>query len=151
MSTITVPVGFSYVAGSMLSTVFLLLGQTIVVSKHRRLARIDYPRLYADNAEMAASPAAVTFNCVQRAHQNTLENIPQMYLMTVLLGLKYPTVAAAALGSWVISRIAYTRGYASGVPAKRNNNLMRLFYMPALLTLLGGSIYSVFTMVTEGL
>jgi len=37
---------------------------------------------------------------------------------TVVLGLKHPAVAASALGAWVLSRIAYTVGYASGIPAK---------------------------------
>jgi hypothetical protein len=60
MSTINVPVGsdylydtrkhhsrihsFSYVVAAMLSTVFLLLGQIVAVSKHRRLAGIAYPQ-----------------------------------------------------------------------------------------------------------
>jgi len=151
MSTITVPTNFSYVAASLLSTVFLLTGQTIVVSKHRKAAGIEYPRLYAEKAEMAASPAAFKFNCVQRAHANTLENIPQVYLMTIVLGLKHPVVAASALGMWVLSRVFYTRGYASGIPAERNNFLTRITYLPATLTLLLGSIYSTYTLVMEGI
>ncbi|KAJ6588510.1 hypothetical protein B0H19DRAFT_1099757 [Mycena capillaripes] len=151
MPTIVVPTGFSYVAAAMLSTVFLLTGQSITVSRHRKLANIEYPKLYADSAEMAASPAAYKFNCVQRAHQNTLENIPQVWLMTVILGVKQPVLAASGLGLWVLSRIAYTRGYASGVPAQRNNAMTTFTYMPAMLILLFGSIYSTYTLVTEGI
>ncbi|KAK7008139.1 hypothetical protein R3P38DRAFT_3027498 [Favolaschia claudopus] len=50
MSTITVRQGYflfertAYVAGSLLSTVFLLTWQTIQVSKYRKLAGIPYPR-----------------------------------------------------------------------------------------------------------
>ncbi|KAJ7805763.1 hypothetical protein B0H14DRAFT_1587043 [Mycena olivaceomarginata] len=128
---------------------FLLTWQTVKVSQARRLADVEYPRLYAEKAEMAASPAAVKFNCIQRAHANTLENIPQQYLMTILLGVKAPVVAASALGLWVASRVAYTSGYASGDPAKRNNILTKITYMPAQLTLLFGSIWSVYTLVTE--
>ncbi|KAJ6610505.1 hypothetical protein B0H10DRAFT_1811569, partial [Mycena sp. CBHHK59/15] len=109
---------FAYLAPAFVSTVFLLVGQAVTVGRHRKAAKIDYPRMYADNQEMAASPAAMKFNCAQRAHQNTLENIPQIYGMTVILGLKYPIAAATALGMWVVSRIAYTVGYASGNPAK---------------------------------
>ncbi|KAK7044969.1 Bromodomain-containing protein [Favolaschia claudopus] len=109
MLTITVPQGLRtpsvYVAGSLLSTVFLLTWQTIQVSKHRKLAGIPYPR---QKAEMDASPAAAKFDSVQRAHANTLENIPTVYLMTILVGIQAPVVAASALGAWVLSRIVYT-------------------------------------------
>lgn len=86
---------YSYVAASLVGTVFLLAGQSIVVSKARKAAQIPYPQLYAEKAEAAASPAANKFNCAQReallsfpssitltwtrflgAHQNTLEHMP---------------------------------------------------------------------------
>lgn len=71
---------------------------------------------------------------------------------TVVLGLKHPAVAASALGAWVLSRIAYTVGYASGIPAKvcifikkisarlflisrieqRNNLVTQMAYIPAI-------------------
>ncbi|KAJ7099715.1 membrane-associated proteins in eicosanoid and glutathione metabolism [Mycena epipterygia] len=150
-STLIVPTGFSYVAASLVSTVFLLTGQSITVARNRKPAGVEYPRLYAEKAEMAASPAAVKFNCVQRAHQNTLENIAQVYMMTLVLGLKHPHVAASALAGWVVSRIAYTVGYASGNPPKRNNLITQTFYIPALLTLLFGSVYSAYELVSEGI
>ncbi|KAJ7216530.1 hypothetical protein GGX14DRAFT_605069 [Mycena pura] len=148
MSTLTVPPGFSSVIASLLSTVVLLAGQSIAVSRNRRSAGIEYPRLYAEKAEMTASPAAVKFNCVQRAHQNTLENIPQV---TVVLGLRHPTLAASALGVWVISRVAYTLGYASGEPSMRNNVFTRLTYYPSIMTLMFGSIYTAFQLVAAGI
>ncbi|KAJ7628635.1 hypothetical protein FB45DRAFT_918813 [Roridomyces roridus] len=151
MSTLTVPTGFSYVLAALVATIPLHIWQTMTVSKHRRLSGIKYPRLYADNAEMAASPAAVRFNCVQRAHQNTLENISHLYVGTVVLGLKYPYVAAAALGAWIVNRIIYTRGYASGDPAKRSSILGMLFYMPAMLAIVPGSMYTVYQFISEGL
>ncbi|KAF7329928.1 hypothetical protein MKEN_00256700 [Mycena kentingensis (nom. inval.)] len=150
-STLTVPEGFAYVPAALVSTVFLLGGQTAAVSKHRRLAKIAYPRLYADNAEMAASPAAVKFNCVQRAHQNTIENLALIYMMTVVLGLTRPKLAAAGLASWVVSRVFYTIGYASGIPAKRNSPLGSTFYFSSLCTLVFGSMYSAFELVSAGI
>ncbi|KAJ6591147.1 hypothetical protein DFH09DRAFT_1306774 [Mycena vulgaris] len=150
-TTLTVPAGFGYIAAAVVSSVFLLVGQTIVVGRARGAARIEYPRLYADKAEMAASPAALKFNCAQRAHQNTVENIASVYAMTLVLGLTHPRLAAGALASWVVSRIAYTAGYASGNPAKRNNFFTRITYMPAILTLLGGAAYSAYTLVLREL
>jgi glutathione S-transferase len=35
---------------------------------------VKYPALYADKG----TPNADAFNCVQRAHQNSLENYPQV-------------------------------------------------------------------------
>ncbi|KAJ7507310.1 hypothetical protein B0H11DRAFT_199425 [Mycena galericulata] len=151
MSTFTVPTGFSYVVAALTATPILLTWQTFVVRRNRKLSGIEYPRLYADKAEMDASPAAVKFNCAQRAHQNTLEHIAQVYMMTIVLGLKYPVVAASALGLWVVGRIAYTRGYATGIPAKRNNIIARLSNGPSMLTLLVGSIYSAYQLVSEGI
>lgn len=151
MSTINVPAGFSYVVAAMLSTVFLLVGQIVTVSKHRRLAGIAYPQLYADKAEVAASPSALKFNCAQRVHQNTLEYLPGLYLMTVVLGVKYPLLAASSLGMWVVGRVAYSIGYVTGEPDKRNNIVTTIFATPSMLTLLCGSTYSAYQLVAEGI
>ncbi|KAJ6511421.1 hypothetical protein C8R47DRAFT_1095010 [Mycena vitilis] len=150
MSTITVPTGFSYVVAALMSTVYLLAGQIINVSKHRKLAGIAYPQLYADKAEVAVSTAALKFNCAQRVHQNTLEYIPWLYLMTVTFGVKYPVLAASSLAMWVIGRVAYSIGYSTGEPDKRNNIVTVIFATPSVLTLLCGATYSAYLLVSEG-
>jgi len=43
------------------------------------------------------SEDAMKFNCTQRSHQNTLEQLPTFLAMQMLLGQVYP-VPAAALG-----------------------------------------------------
>ncbi|KAF8898956.1 hypothetical protein BD779DRAFT_1486393 [Infundibulicybe gibba] len=111
MTTITIPQGYGYVAGGILTTVPVLMIQSIIVHKYRDAAGIRYPQLYAEKTEAEASPAAAAFNRAQRAHQNTLENIPMIYVMTILSGLKYPIPSAIACAFWALSRIAYTRGY----------------------------------------
>ncbi|KAJ7282513.1 hypothetical protein C8J57DRAFT_1055870, partial [Mycena rebaudengoi] len=111
-----VPDSLSYVAASFLSTVFVLVGQTLVVAKHRKAAGIDYPRAYAEKAEMDASPAAVKFNCAQRAHQNTLESLPAFYTLTLITSIKYPLLAATCLGLYTVGRVGYTMGYTTGKP-----------------------------------
>ncbi|CAK5278363.1 unnamed protein product [Mycena citricolor] len=150
-STITVPTGFSWVAAALASTTILLMGQSITVSKHRAAAGIAYPQLYADKEEASKNPLAHKFNCVQRAHQNTIENIAQVYMMTLVLSLTSPRAAATGLGLWIVSRVAYTVGYASGKPENRNNIFNMGTYLPGLLTLLGGSIYSAYTLVAAGI
>lgn len=117
---ITLPENFEYVTAGLVSTVWVLLYQTMTVSKHRKAAGVKYPQAYADKAEAEASLAAKKFNCAQRAHQNTLESIPPLYVSALITALKYPIPAAVGLGLWSVSRIAYTAGYTSGDPAKRN-------------------------------
>ncbi|KAJ7114604.1 hypothetical protein C8R43DRAFT_1039386 [Mycena crocata] len=149
MTAITIQPGMSYVAAAFMTTFFLLTGQSFLVSKYRGRAGIKYPRAYADKQEIAASPAAMKFNCAQRAHQNTLENLPLMYMMTAVLSVKYPIVAASGLGLWVASRIAFTIGYITN-PDKRNNFIAELLFIPGLLTLLGGSLFTTYELYSQG-
>ncbi|KAJ7291060.1 hypothetical protein C8J57DRAFT_1163077 [Mycena rebaudengoi] len=149
-STIVVPAGLGYVAASFLSTAFVLGYQTTVVNKTRRAAKIEYPRAYAEKAEMDKSPAAVQFNCAQRAHQNTLENLPIFYTLTLITSIKYPLIAATCLGLFSAARVGYTRGYTTGDP-KRRHNFMSVVNYPALLTLLGASVYTVFQLIQAGI
>ncbi|KNZ74146.1 Microsomal glutathione S-transferase 3 [Termitomyces sp. J132] len=137
--TVTVPDGLEYVAASLLSTVFVLVGHSINVSKWRKRSGIKYPQLYAEKAEVEASRDALIFNCAQRAHANTLENLPMIYATTLITAVKYPIVAAAACGAWSLSRIFYTRGYLSGDPKKvshiqhKNKLINVVFYSERVL------------------
>ncbi|KAG6864708.1 hypothetical protein C0991_007747 [Blastosporella zonata] len=116
--TLTVPEGFQYVGASLLSTVFVLIGQSVVVGKWRKRSGIQYPQLYAEKAEVEASKDSYIFNCAQRAHQNTLENLPVIYATTLLTAVKYPIIAASACATWSVARVFYTRGYLTGEPKK---------------------------------
>ncbi|KAF9056573.1 hypothetical protein BJ165DRAFT_1522474 [Panaeolus papilionaceus] len=122
-TTVTLPANIEYVGAALLSTSILLFGQNIVVSRYRKAAGIKYPQMYAEKAEADASPAAYQFNCAQRAHQNTLENIPILYVTTVLTAVRYPVLAAITCAMFTIGRISYTRGYITGDPAKRTGGL----------------------------
>jgi glutathione S-transferase len=50
------------------------------------------------------------FNCVQRAHQNTLEWLSVCQVLTLVNGLMYPIASAALLGTWTVGRILYIQG-----------------------------------------
>ena len=110
---------------------------------------MDGRTAYATAAEAATRPEANVFNCLQRAHSNTLETLPQFMFMSVLLsllfpshsisclrlypdcslstneyrnlitGLKYPYVAAGLGAVWACGRVLFTLGYATGDPEKR--------------------------------
>ncbi|KAI0294982.1 hypothetical protein BC826DRAFT_909579, partial [Russula brevipes] len=107
-----------WIAPSLLSVAALLQWQTIAVGGARKRARIPYPQAYADKAEQEASKEAMIFNCMQRAHQNTLENVPVVVLATLVSGIRYPISAAAACGLWSFARLIYTVRYGTGDPRK---------------------------------
>lgn len=59
------------------------------------------------------------FDCVQRGHQNTLEQFPTVATTAMCAGLAFPRAAATCLGFWIVGRVLFIRGYATGVPGKR--------------------------------
>ncbi|CAK5278362.1 unnamed protein product [Mycena citricolor] len=120
----------------------MLIYQINLVVKARRKSNIQYPRAYAEKAEIEASPEAMAFNCAQRAHQNTLENIPMIYTSTLITSIKYPVFSSAMLTIWSLSRVAYAAGYSSGNPQKRMNFLSTLHY-PTILGLAVSATWTV--------
>ncbi|TFK30847.1 membrane-associated proteins in eicosanoid and glutathione metabolism [Coprinopsis marcescibilis] len=129
----TFPQGFGYVGAALVSTAWLIIGQSFTVSAARKNAKIDYPQMYASTAQQKESKEALIFNCAQRAHQNTLENLPIVWISTIVSGLQYPVLSASACALWVVSRIFYTRGYITGDPKKRVGPV----YMVGTFSLLG--------------
>jgi uncharacterized MAPEG superfamily protein len=63
--------------------------------------------MYATKDNCSDEKARSQFNCVQRAHQNSLENYPQFLAMLTLAGVKYPITAAAAGAIYLAGRIFY--------------------------------------------
>jgi len=149
MSTIHVPVGFSWVTASLLSVATLLQWQGLSVCGARKKAHISYPLAYADKAEQEASKEAMIFNCMQRAHQNTLENAPVVVLTTVISGLRYPIPAAAGCGLWVLSRFVYTVRYGAGDPKKRMLPVRIGFLVQIALSALSGKV--VYDLIKAGI
>ncbi|KAF0044582.1 hypothetical protein F2P81_003740 [Scophthalmus maximus] len=60
-----------------------------------------------------------TFNCIQRAHQNTLEVYTQWLVFQTIAALVYPLSASVLGAIWVTSRLSYAWGYYTGDPSKR--------------------------------
>merc|ERR1712217_585047 len=58
-------------------------------------------------------------NCVQRAHQNTLESWSMVMVTMFATALVYPTASAIAGLCWVLGRFVYGFGYALGNPSFR--------------------------------
>lgn len=96
------------------------------VLQARLIYKVDYPRMYIE-------PHAHVFNCIQRAHQNTLEVYPLFLVLLVFSGLLYPRLSAASGVIWIAGRVAYALGYSTGDPGKRQYGV---FGYIGLLTLL---------------
>ncbi|CAE7504022.1 MGST3 [Symbiodinium pilosum] len=91
---------------------------TINVVKARKQYGIKYPALYAPDGH----PNAESFNSVQRAHQNTLENWAPVQILMAFNGILYPKFAASCGMIWAFGRIVYGYGYAKGGPDGRMAN-----------------------------
>lgn len=115
----SLPEGYGYVPSSLITIGWVLVWQGIMVGRYRKKAGIEYPQPYAEKAEVKDSAAALRFNCMQRAHQNTLESAPVVFVSTVVAGLKYPALAAALCVAYSFARVVYTIGYKSGKPKRR--------------------------------
>ncbi|KAI0347713.1 membrane-associated proteins in eicosanoid and glutathione metabolism [Trametopsis cervina] len=117
---ITLPQEYAYTFAGVLPIFYVLLWQITQVGKARKAAGIKYPQLYAEKDEADSSRSAKIFNCLQRSHQNTLENLPTALFSTLIAGLRYPRFAGALCGTWAICRVFYTIGYGTGDPNARN-------------------------------
>ncbi|KAJ3765723.1 hypothetical protein FB446DRAFT_759835 [Lentinula raphanica] len=148
MATIIVPYGLSYVGGALLSSVLLVSVQILIVSARRKASGIQPPQLYAERAQVQKSVDALRLNCAQRAHLNTLEYLPALYLTTCITAYKYPILAASLCEGWTIARLVYTRDYTSGFPEKRT--LGARTSLMFLLGLIASAAYTVGTaMINE--
>lgn len=89
--------------------------RTLQVGRARKRLGVKYPTMYLPEDHKHAKE----FNCIQRAHQNTLENYTQFLGLLLFAGLKYPTLAALAGVVNLLGRIVYALGYYTGDPKMR--------------------------------
>lgn len=114
MSTLF-PTGYGYVFGVLGGSFFMNIYLTINVALARRKYDVKYPALYAP----VGHKHEVAFNCVQRAHQQTLESFSYVMLLTAVNGLVYPLTAAGCGAVYCVGKVIYGYGYATGGPEGR--------------------------------
>lgn len=133
MMCLKLPEGYGYVVLAAVGNTFVNVWLGINVSRARKQYGIEYPTMYSPDNNM--------FNCIQRAHQNTLENHPNLIYLLLFSGLEFPKLSAGAGVVYMLGRIFYAKGYYTGDPKNRRyggfGHLAELF-------LLGGTLSWVF-------
>ncbi|KAK2853066.1 hypothetical protein Q7C36_008267 [Tachysurus vachellii] len=107
------PANFGYVILTYFYSWVMLTYLGVNVGRARKKYDVKYPTMYSTKDDV--------FNCIQRAHQNTLEVYPQWLVFQTIAAIVYPTAASVLGVIWVTSRFSYAWGYYTGNPAKRMN------------------------------
>ncbi|KAF6003274.1 Microsomal glutathione S-transferase 3 [Cyanidiococcus yangmingshanensis] len=98
---------------------------SLYVMRARRLYNVRYPNQFDYKTEGISR-----FNCIQRAHMQFMETCTFFIPALLFAGLEYPREAAAFGLVFLIGRLVFFHGYASGEPQKR---LRGAFYVIGLL------------------
>ncbi|WRT63635.1 uncharacterized protein IL334_000558 [Kwoniella shivajii] len=147
MSVITLPPAFPVIGLPLVAAFALNAYQSTNVMKARKAAGVKYPTLYVTEAEANADPKKMAFNCAQRAHGNTLENIPYILGVFAFLSLYHPKIASGLFAHWIIGRFSYTAGYSTGNPSGR----MSFIYKTSYIGLIGLFFGSAYVAITESI
>jgi len=119
------PSGYGFVVLTAVGSVMMVTWKSMKVGIARDEFKIPYPYIYASDN--------IAFNCVLRAHQNTMENYPQFLLMLMIGGLEMPYFCAVGGWIWIFGRIMYAKGYYTGDPNKRARGNMSVIGMVMLI------------------
>jgi len=119
------------IAVSWLMNFFLVLN----VVKARKKYKVSYPALYATKDHKLSAGDMNTFNCIQRAHQNTLESWAPMTILCVINGFYTPVYSSLFMITYSIGRVVYGTGYGSSGPDGRKfgGMITHLGDMPQLI------------------
>ncbi|CAL8100484.1 unnamed protein product [Orchesella dallaii] len=119
------PSGYGFVVLTAVGSIMMVTWKSMKVGIARDEFKVPYPQMYSsDNT---------AFNCVLRAHQNTLENYPQFLLLLMIGGYEMPYFCTLGGWIWILGRIFYAKGYYTGDPTKRARGTFSIIGMIMLL------------------
>lgn len=131
------------VAGSVAATGLVSQYLAVQVAVARRKYNVAYPAMYAEGT----SDEANQFNCIQRAHQNMLEYLPNALACQLVMGFVFPKTAAVLGLLWALGRLVYAAGYSTGDPMKRTPGSLGAGVI--YLALIGGAGYAGYVLFTS--
>jgi len=111
---------YGYVLLVYLTSVLINFWMSSRVYSARKQYKVEYPAEYLVELKDNKVNQNNVFNCLQRAHQNFLENYFMVMALLFIAGLKFPVYSAASGAVWLTGRVLYAIGYGSGVPSRRS-------------------------------
>jgi len=113
------PCGYGFVLLTGVGSVALNMYFASRVMKARKEYGVEYPTMYSATEQK--------FNCIQRGHQNYLEQQPQFLFLLLAGGLGCPRAATIGGCVYLAGRLLYFHGYATGDPSKRMRGAVGYF------------------------
>ncbi len=133
LTSLTLAPEYGYVVIVAALFFFLNFAQTVRIGQLRARYKIEYPQMSA--------PEFPDFECAQRVHHNTHEQLPFALVNMAFAGVRHPVFAAAFGGVFFLARVAYSIGYWTGKPKLRlPGSLIGTFF--GMLPLVGFAISS---------
>lgn len=131
------PQGYGCVVAVGFAGVLVNYWMASKVGKARKELNVKYPIMYSPENNYDNK-----FNCIQRAHQNSLEFQPTFYFLLLTGGITCPCLASLFGAAYLFGRVKYFKDYSTGDPKKRINGFMiSQLALAGLMGLVGKLLY----------